>query len=92
MNTVENGKISKDFIEGKGDKPPKVLIPIIFSHGLTCNRTTYSGICRDFASHGYIVFSIDHYDGTAYYSRLLNGRHKYWSSAHNFKDFQLRQE
>jgi len=30
------------------------------------------------ASHGYIVFSIDHHDGTAYYSKKEDGREIYW--------------
>ena len=37
------------------------LMPvIIFSHGLGGMRTTYSGICCDLASHGYIVVSVEH--------------------------------
>jgi dienelactone hydrolase len=67
------------------------LMQTIFSHGLTCNRTAYSGICRDFASHGYIVFALDHFDGTTYYSRLFDGDYKYWSSNHDFLDKELRE-
>ena len=33
---------------------------IVFSHGLGGMRTTYSGICCDLASHGYIVASVEH--------------------------------
>ena len=40
------------------------LIPIIFSHGLTGNRTFYQLMGQEFASHGYIVFMIDHHDGS----------------------------
>ena len=40
------------------------LIPIIFSHGLTGNRMFYQLMGQEFASHGYIVFIIDHLDGT----------------------------
>ena len=74
LNTVQDGEIADDFKLGKK------LIPIIFSHGLTCNRTSLSGLCRDFASHGYIVLALDHHDGTAYFSRKANGEELYWSS------------
>ena len=33
----------------------------------------HSGTCRDFASHGYIVFSIDHKDGTSLYHENEDG-------------------
>jgi hypothetical protein len=39
-----------------------------------------SGSCRDFASHGYIVFSFDHFDNTCYYSKNRDGQEKYWDS------------
>lgn len=33
---------------------------IILSHGLGGNRTTYTTICSDLASHGYIVAAMEH--------------------------------
>ena len=47
-------------------------------HGLAGSRTSQSGSCRDLASHGYIVFSIDHNDESAYYSRKEDGTEKFW--------------
>lgn len=38
---------------------------VIFSHGLGGNRTSYSLLCRDMASDGSIVFSMEHRDGSA---------------------------
>lgn len=70
MNTVQDGNLSKDFCCNEdSDKEPWKLIPIIYCHGLTCNRTALSGTCRDFASHGYLVFSFDHFDNTCYYAK-----------------------
>ncbi|GAA5898664.1 hypothetical protein JCM6882_000890 [Rhodosporidiobolus microsporus] len=37
---------------------------VIFSHGLSGTRTTYSQWCTQIASHGYIVAAIEHRDGS----------------------------
>lgn len=62
---------------------------MLYSHGLTSCRTFQSGSCRDYASHGYIVFSIDHHDGTCNYSKLKSGDDKYWSSMMNPDDWNI---
>ena len=41
-----------------GDTPPFSVI--VFSHGLGGMRTTYSAICCDLASHGYVVAAVEH--------------------------------
>jgi hypothetical protein len=66
------------------------LVPMIYCHGLSANRVTQSVSCRDFASHGFLVFSMDHFDGTANYARKKNGDDKYWSSMHDVLDKKLR--
>ena len=33
---------------------------VVFSHGLGGMRTTYSTICTDLASHGYVVAALEH--------------------------------
>ena len=71
MDTVlDVGHVDSDFHR-------KSLIPIIFCHGLSSNRTMHSGTARDFASHGYIVFSLDHKDESASYYENIDGT-GYW--------------
>jgi pimeloyl-ACP methyl ester carboxylesterase len=75
MMTVQDGKLAKCFDSGE-----QKIIPLVFCHGLAGSRTTYSGTCRDLASHGYIVFTLSHFDGTANYSKKKNGDEKIWTS------------
>lgn len=49
--------------EAKGKKIPVM----IFSHGIRGHRNFCSGVCREFASQGFAVFSVEHNDGTAAY-------------------------
>ncbi|KAJ2999746.1 Platelet-activating factor acetylhydrolase [Globomyces sp. JEL0801] len=44
---------------------PKKLPVIVFSHGLAGIRTSYSTMCGNLASEGYIVASLEHGDGSA---------------------------
>ena len=46
----------------------KRIIPIIFSHGLTACRAFYSSLCIELASFGFIVFVLDHHDGSCSYT------------------------
>lgn len=47
-------------------KPVNDRFPLVlFSHGLIACRTTYSSLCTDIASHGYIVAAIEHGDKSA---------------------------
>ena len=51
----------------------KKVIPIIMSHGLTASRSLYTAHCRELASCGYIVFAIDHHDGSCHYTEDPDG-------------------
>ena len=37
---------------------------VVFSHGLAACRTSYSYVCTDLASRGYIVAAVEHGDGS----------------------------
>jgi pimeloyl-ACP methyl ester carboxylesterase len=66
------------------------LIPVIFSHGLSSNRTMHSGLCRDLASHGYIVFAPDHMDQTSSYYETADGEGHYYCNKRDSHDMEYR--
>lgn len=43
---------------------------VVFSHGIGGHRTVNSVICSELASQGYVVYALEHADGTASASRL----------------------
>lgn len=49
--------------EVRGGKVPVM----IFSHGIRGHRNFCSGVCREFASQGFAVLSVEHNDGTNAY-------------------------
>lgn len=40
---------------------------MIFSHGVWGHRNFCSGVCREFSTQGFAVFSVEHNDGTNAY-------------------------
>ena len=67
MNVVLNGTVEETFT-----KIP--LTPVIYSHAKASSRNLYSGTCKDLASHGFIVFSIDHKDGTCIADKVYDSK------------------
>jgi len=53
-------------------KAEKLLPLVLFSHGLGGMRTTYSAICSDLASHGFLVVCLEHQDQSASLSLRKN--------------------
>ena len=68
MNVCPDGEIAQFFKSGEFK-----LCPIIFSHGMKGSRCMYSTICQEMASHGYIVFALDHHDGSCPYTENKQG-------------------
>lgn len=67
METVEDGPISYDLTNATP------LIPIVFSHGNSSTRTMNSCFLRDIASHGFIIFALDHVEGTCMHTKKADG-------------------
>ena len=84
MDTIFNGDIDTDFVANKK------IIPIIFCHGVSGNRTMNSGNCRDLASHGYMVFSLDHKDETCTYHEDKDGKGYWYNNSHSLYDNECR--
>jgi hypothetical protein len=53
------------------------IVPIVLSHGLTAGRCLYSMLCQELAAHGYIVFAMDHHDGSCSYTEDSTGKQKF---------------
>jgi len=85
MNTVQDGPLARVFASGE-----QKIIPVVFCHGMAGSRTAYSGSCKDLASHGYLVVTLSHFDGTANYSKKRNGEEKMWSSFQPHDDIEFR--
>lgn len=66
INVVPNAQLAEDFASGKCK-----LVPIIFQHGLGTMKEAYTSFAREFASHGYIVFTYDSVDGTCGYTERV---------------------
>jgi hypothetical protein len=75
MDVIMNGNPIKALKDYKGAKKAEgvKLIPILFSHGYGSHRNAYTGLCKDLASHGCIVFSMDTTDGTCTFTKGKNG-------------------
>ena len=55
-----NGRIYTPIIEKAAPNKDQKWPLIVFSHGLGCARFTYSQICYDLASYGFMVIAPEH--------------------------------
>ena len=55
-----NGRVHVPIIEKAAVNQEKKWPLVVFSHGLGCARFTYSQVCYDLASYGYIVIAPEH--------------------------------
>eukprot|EP00347_Sterkiella_histriomuscorum_P003348 403364636 len=68
------------------DKHEGKNIPIVFSHGVGNTMTWFSTMCKDFASQGFVVYAIEHNDGSALHHYNDQKQHKY------YKQFDMRDQ
>ena len=73
---MEDGELAECYRSGA-----KKLTPVVFSHGLTGSRTHYQMVFQEYASNGYIVFALDHLDGSCSYTRLKDGTPKHFDQS-----------
>lgn len=60
--------IGTSYIPNISNAPPSKDKPfpvVIFSHGLTACRTSYSMICSELTSHGFVVAALEHREESA---------------------------
>ena len=63
---------------------------VVFSHGLYGNRTTYSILCTEFASRGWVVFALEHHDGSASHSVIKGAPFDYVKLKKDQDEFEMR--
>ena len=78
--------MSKTFRSGK-----KRLKPVIWSHDRRGDSSASTGFCMHLASHGFIVFAITHFDGSASYSENKYGTQVLYNSSkrNDSQEFKL---
>jgi len=84
-----DGPLAEEFRDVK-----KKLQPLIFSHGNIVNRNSYSGLCREFASYGFLVISMNHNDGSCQFTtgRKVDGERERirFDTSGVWTDYKLR--
>lgn len=66
------------------------LVPMIFNHGLMGQANKYGMLLAEFASHGYIVFSLDTHSGSNGYTEKQNGEPVLFDTSNKFMDYDTR--
>eukprot|EP00347_Sterkiella_histriomuscorum_P003478 403364144 len=87
LEVIKNAPLADDFV-----KHSVPLLPMIFSHGLSGTNKAYSLQIRDYASHGHIIFAINHQDGSSAYTFDQNGDKLIFDSRPKIHELETRQK
>lgn len=78
VNVHKDASVHYDFND------QKLLIPVIFSHGLRMNRLLYANVCWELASQGCQVYALDHDDDTCSCAYSIKWGHSIYKPLENF--------
>ena len=67
MGALLDGDLSTSFSHGR-----KKIRPLIFSHGLSASNWFYTQLCKEYASHGYLVLMLQHQDGSCIFTETAD--------------------
>ena len=65
-------------------------MPIVLSHGMTVSKAFYTILCSELASHGYVVFALDHHDGSCAFTTDAKGEKFYQYDTTPFAEWDVQ--
>ena len=86
LRAINDAELHSDFKDGS-----KKMTPVIISHGSKFNRTSHASIAYYLASYGWIVYWIDHTDGscTYYQNCTLNPPFDIYFEEYHIEDHEI---
>ena len=66
---TKNAPLATRFSSGQ-----EAIRPLIFSHGLSADKSFYTAVYHAMAAHGYLVIAVNHQDESCFYTEDKNGK------------------